>query len=64
MPAVCPRSFEFVRSLLHKKQPFAYAAGGKGGPPPLHPRPGDIAPWNAKMMRSHVECQARMALVC
>src|SRR5688572_13517334 len=24
----------------------AYAAGGKGGPPPLHPRPWACAPWN------------------
>jgi hypothetical protein len=44
------------------KQLFACAAGGKGGPPPLHPRPMGTAPWNPKMMWLRGECQMWMAL--
>src|SRR6266498_4780909 len=29
---------------------FACAAGGKGRPRPLHPRPGACAPWNPDLM--------------
>ena len=38
------------------------AGGGKGGSPPLHPRPGDIAPWNPKSRWSYRSRQARMAM--
>src|SRR6266545_1816889 len=37
----------------------ACAADGKGGPPPLHPRPGACAPWNPKMMQSQGERKLR-----
>jgi len=38
--------------------------GRRSGALPPTPPPMGIAPWNPKLMQSHVECQTRMTPLC